>query len=342
MSFKLHIETRRLSLAHTWTIARNSSDYKDNVFIALEKEGITGLGEAAPNVRYGENAALTTERLRAVEPYLAGSDFFQYENLLNGLYERITDQNCAVAAIDMALMDWLGKALKTPLYKIWGLNPADAPPTSYSIGIDQPEQMQQRVREHQNMAVFKIKLGKENDREIIEAIRAVTDRPIRVDANEGWKSRELALERIEWLATQNVQFVEQPMPEDRHADMIWLKERSPLPLMADEALHTGRDIPRIADGYHGINIKLMKSMGLVEARRMIHTARALDMQVMLGCMVESSLAISAGVHLSPLVDYVDLDGHLLLAADPVSGLKLENGHVRPSDRPGLGVDFLQQ
>ncbi len=342
MSFKLHIETRRLSLAHTWTIARNSSNYKDNVFIALEKEGITGLGEAAPNVRYGENAALTTERLRAVEPYLAGYDFFQYENLLSGLYQRITDQNCAVAAIDMALMDWLGKALKAPLYKIWGLNPADAPPTSYSIGIDRPEQMQQRVRERRDMAVFKIKLGKENDREIIEAIRAVTDRPIRVDANEGWKSRELALERIEWLATQNVQFVEQPMPGERHDDMVWLKERSPLPLMADEALHTGRDIPRIADGYHGINIKLMKSMGLVEARRMIHTARALDMRVMLGCMVESSLAISAGVHLSPLVDYVDLDGHLLLADDPASGLKLEKGCVRPSARPGLGVDFIPQ
>ena len=341
MSFKLHIETRRLNLAHTWTIARNSSDYKDNVFVALEKEGITGLGEAAPNVRYNETAALTSEHIRSVENFLAGYDFFQYENLINGLRERITGQNCAVAALDMALMDWLGKALKAPLYKIWGLNPADAPPTSYSIGIDSPEHMQQRVRERQDMEIFKIKLGKENDREIIRAIREVTARPIRVDANEGWKDKHLALEQIEWLAGQNVQFVEQPMPAGQHDDMVWLKQRSPLPLFADEALHTGSDIPRIADGYHGINIKLMKSMGLVEARRMIHTARALDMQVMLGCMVESSLGISAGVHLSPLVDHVDLDGHMLLANDPFRGLSLQKGRVLPANAPGLGVEIDQ-
>ncbi|RMH60276.1 MAG: dipeptide epimerase [Calditrichaeota bacterium] len=338
MAFKLHIETRRLFLAHTWTIARNSSDYKDNVFIALEKDGITGFGEAAPNVRYDEDAQRTTERIQSVSALLEQTDFFHYENLIRRVRQQITDQNCAVAAIDMALMDWLGKALNAPLYRIWGLDPADTPPTSYSIGIDTPANMQQRVRERGEMAVYKIKLGSENDRAIIEAIRAVTDKPVRVDANEGWKDKHQALENIRWLAGHNIQFVEQPMPAAQHEDMVWLKERSPLPLIADEALHTTADIPRIADGYHGINIKLMKSTGLQEARRMIHTARAMDMRVMLGCMVESSLAISAGVHLAPLTDFVDLDGHMLLADDPVRGLSLDkSGRILPSDQPGLGV-----
>lgn len=338
MSFKLSVETKRLHLAHTWTIARNSSDYKDNVFVYIEKDGVTGMGEAAPNVRYKEDAATTMLRIRAVEEVLARHSFFHYSTLIPELRARITDQNCAVAALDMAIFDWLGKAMGQPLHHILGSDPARMPLTSYSIGIDTIENMQKKVEEAADMPIYKIKLGKDNDREIIRGIREVTDKPIRVDANEGWKDREQALKQIEWLAGQNIEFVEQPMPEAQLTDMLWLKERSPLPLFADESAHTARDIPRLAGAFHGINIKLMKSCGLLEGLSMVHTARALEMQIMLGCMVESSLAISAAAQLAPQTDYIDLDGNLLLKHDPFSGLDQENGRIRLSSLPGVGVN----
>ena len=338
MSFHLHIETRRLHLTETWTISRNASTYKDNVFVGIEKDGVTGWGEAAPNVRYGEDSVRTTEYILKVRDLLRSSDFFQFEQLHREISGCIRDQNCAIAALDMAILDWVGKARGIPVFSMWGLDPADAPPTSISIGIDIPERMQKKILEHPDASIFKIKLGKDRDREIVRAVREVTDAPICVDANEGWTDKQVALEHILWLKDKNVSFVEQPLPATQHDDMIWLKRHSPLPLYADEAVHTARDIVRIAGGYHGINIKLMKSGGVQEAVRMIHVARALNMRVMLGCMVESSLAISAGVHLSPLADYVDLDGNLLLAEDPWLGISMQRGRLYPSGRPGLGVE----
>jgi len=337
MAFKLAVETKRLHLAHTWTIARNSSDYKDNVFVYLEKDGITSMGEAAPNVRYNEDASRTSERIRSVEGMLSRDSFFQYSTLIPKLRAHITDQNCAVAALDMAIFDWLGKAMGQPVHVLFGSDPARMPLTSYSIGMDSIENMQKKVEEAADMPIFKIKLGKQNDRKIIRGIREVTDKPIRVDANEGWKNKEQALEQIEWLAGQNIQFVEQPMPEAQLTEMLWLKERSPLPLFADESVHTARDIPQLANAFHGINIKLMKSCGLLEGLAMVHTARALDMQIMLGCMVESSLAISAAAQIAPLTDFIDLDGNLLLKEDPFKGLDEEAGRIRLSDLPGMGV-----
>jgi len=194
------------------------------------------------------------------------------------------------------------------------------------------------VGEAADMPIYKIKIGKDNDREIIRGIREVTDKPIRVDANEGWKDREQALKQIEWLAGQNIEFVEQPMPEAQLTDTLWLKERSPLPLFADESVHTARDIPRLAGAFHGINIKLMKSCGLLEGMCMVHTARAVEMQIMLGCMVESSLPISAAAQLAPQTDYIDLDGNLLLKHDPFSGLDQDGGRFRLSSLPGIGVN----
>lgn len=334
----LKTEVKRLSLAHTWTISRNSSDFKDNVIVHLEKDGIKAIGEAAPNIRYDEDAERTTKRVMDCRNLLAGSDLFQYQELKKQIDTTITDQSCAKAALDMAILDWVGKSLNVPLYKMLGLSPQDAPLTSYSIGIDSLPNMQERVREMAHMPIFKIKLGKENDREIISAIRAVTNHVIRVDANEGWKDKEQAIKNIEWLEKQNVEFVEQPMPAEMLEETAWLKERTPLPLIADEAVKKTADIPHLAEAYHGINIKLMKSGGILEALSMIHIARAMEMQIMLGCMVETSVAISAAAQIAPLVDYIDLDGNLLLADDPFSGVKHKNGRLIYRNLPGLGIE----
>ncbi|KAA3610408.1 MAG: dipeptide epimerase [Calditrichaeota bacterium] len=333
----IKVETKKLHLAHTWTIARNSSDFKENVFVQISKDGKTGIGEAAPNVRYDEDAERTTERLNDCLEIIEKNNLLNFQDLKKEIDRQITDQSCAKAAIDMAILDWAGKKLNAPLFKMFGLNPEKAPLTSYSIGIDSIENMQQRVREKADMPIYKIKLGKDNDREIIEGIREVTDHVIRVDANEGWRDKEYALEQIKWLADKGVEFVEQPMPAEMLVETAWLKERSPLPLIADEAVKKTTDIIKLAESYHGINIKLMKSGGILEALSMIHLARAMEMEIMLGCMVESSVAISAAAQIAPFVDYVDLDGNLLLADDPYSGVKVEQGKLIYNDLPGLGI-----
>lgn len=334
----LEIKIKRLDLAHTWTIARGSADYKENVFVKLEQGGICGFGEAAPNVRYGENAALTVTRMKAAAPVFEQHDLFHFEELAAALAETIRDQSCARAGLEMALLDWVGKALQAPLYRMWGLNPARAPLTSFSIGIDSPEVIQAKVEEAADYPILKIKLGMGDDEAVLGAVRRVTDRPLRVDANEGWLNKEEALEKIRWLADQNVEFVEQPLPAAMVEETAWLRERAPLPIVADEAVKTAADIPKVAHAYDGINIKLMKSGGLLEALRMIHLARALDLKIMLGCMIESSLAISAAAQLAPYTDWIDLDGNLLLREDPFRGVRIERGKVLYNELPGLGVE----
>ena len=334
----LEIKIKRLDLAHTWTIARGSADYKENVFVKLEQGGICGFGEAAPNVRYGESAALTVTRMKAAAPVFEQHDLFHFEELAAALAETIRDQSCARAGLEMALLDWVGKALQAPLYRMWGLNPARAPLTSFSIGIDSPEVIQAKVEEAADYPILKIKLGMGDDEAVLGAVRRVTDRPLRVDSNEGWLNKEEALEKIRWLADQNVEFVEQPLPAAMVEETAWLRERAPLPIVADEAVKTAADIPKIAHAYDGINIKLMKSGGLLEALRMIHLARALDLKIMLGCMIESSLAISAAAQLAPYTDWIDLDGNLLLREDPFRGVRIERGKVLYNELPGLGVE----
>jgi len=333
----LEVKTRRLFLQHTWTISRNSSDYKDNVFVKIEKDGVTGYGEAAPNIRYGEDSEKTTDRINNIKDMVEKFDLWQYSELKDEIFKSITDQNCARCAVDMALMDWVAKKLQVPLYKFWGLDKSKTPLTSFSIGIDTTEVIKQKVREAEKYPVLKIKVGKENDEEILEAVRSVTDKPIRVDANEGWKTKEKALEKIKWLKTMGVEFIEQPMPSDMIKETRWLRDRVDMPIVADEAVKTAADIPKLSEAYDGINIKLMKAGGVQEAMRMIHLAKALDMKIMLGCMIESSVAISAGAHLSPLVDWADLDGNLLIKDDPFTGAKVEKGKLILSDKPGLGV-----
>lgn len=256
-----------------------------------------------------------------------------YVPLLRTLKRAAPTEHAARAAMDAAIMDWLGKSLGAPLFRLWGLDSVAMPPTSMTIAIDAPD----RVRETSDFHVLKLKLGGADDHAMVKAIREVTDRPIRGDANEGFPDRETALREIEWLAGHNVELMEQPLPAARLEDMVWLKERSPLPVIADEAFLCSRDLPNLAEAYNGINVKLVKCGGTLAAREAIMLARSYDLEVMLGCTVESSLGIAAAAHLAPLVDYVDLDGNLLLSNDPYVGHPVVDGRIALRDAPGLGI-----
>jgi L-alanine-DL-glutamate epimerase-like enolase superfamily enzyme len=332
---KLTVEPIRLHLAHTFTIAGGSSDSRDAVAVVLEHDGITGHGAAAPNPRHGEDQAGVLQALTGIQ--LSG-DLSAYTRVLTAITSVLKGRTSALAALEMAVMDWNGKALNVPLYRLWGLDARDMPPTSYTIGIDTPEKVKIKTREASDYQVLKVKLGGENDREMIETIRDVSDQTIRVDANEGWHDREEALREIQWLAERNVEFVEQPMPADRFDDMVWLKQRSPLPLIADEAFTGAADVPKLSQAYHGVNFKLMKGGGIQAAHDALTLARMYEMRIMLGCMIEPSISIAAAAHLGPLMDYVDLDGNVLLGNDPYHGHPIKDGRIQLRNQPGLGVE----
>ena len=334
----LEYKIRDLNLIHTWTISRASANVKHNVFIKLTKDGISGIGEAAPNIRYNETPESTVEVIEKARPLIEKYDLWHFVDLVYAVRELVEEQTAAKCAIDIALMDWVTKKLGIPLYQYFGLDKSKTPITSFSIGIDTPEVMQQKIGEAKEYPILKIKLGTDRDEEIMKAVRDVTDKTLRIDANEGWKTKEEALEKIKWLGKMGVEFIEQPMPAEMLEETRWLRERVSIPIIADEAVKSAADIPKLATAYDGINIKLMKSAGIQEALRMIWMARSLGMKVMLGCMVESSCAISAAAHLSPLVDYADLDGNLLIANDPFKSVKVERGKMILSDKPGLGLE----
>jgi L-alanine-DL-glutamate epimerase-like enolase superfamily enzyme len=275
--------------------------------------------------------------VQSVRRDLASANPWEFEKVIAGISRRVEGQYAAKAAIDIALMDWIGKKLGVPLYRYFGLDPQDAPVTTFSIGIDNPEATQQKVREAEPFPVLKIKVGLETDEATIAAVRSVTKKPLRVDANAGWKDREVALKKILWLETQGVEFIEQPMPPEMAEDVRWLHERVHIPIIADEACLHSADVPKCAGIYDGVNVKLDKAGGILEAWRMIQIAKALGLKTMLGCMVSTSISVTAAAHLSPLVDYADLDGNLLIANDPFHGVRVERGKLILPDRPGLGL-----
>jgi L-alanine-DL-glutamate epimerase-like enolase superfamily enzyme len=334
----MEIKIKRLNLRHTWTISRNSSDFKDNVFVSISRDGVTGWGEAAPNVRYGEDAQKTVARLKNARPSFISADWFHFADIKIAVDQLITDQSCAKAAIDIALLDWVAKNFNQPLYRILGLDPAKTPITTFSIGIDTPDVVKQKVSEAADFPVLKIKVGLKNDVEMLEAVRSVTRKPLRVDANEGWQTKEEALEKIKWLEGLGVEVIEQPLPSSMLEETKWLRERVNIPILADESVKTAHDIPALAAAFDGINVKLMKSGGVQEALTMIKMARALGMKIMLGCMIESSAAIGAAAQISPLVDYADLDGNLLISNDPFKGPTVRQGKIILPEGPGLGVE----
>lgn len=333
------VETKivRLKLRHTWTTVMSSSAYRDNLYLRFSRDGVTGLGEAAAIVRYKESAESAARAVGSVRGLLTSSQPWQFTKVMDEVFRRVKGQYAAKAAIDVALMDWVTQKLGVPLFRYFGLDAGDAPVTTFSIGIDTPEMTRKKVREAEAFPILKIKVGLDTDEATIEAVRSVTRKPLRVDANEGWKDKEEAVRKINWLESQGVEFVEQPMPAAMLAETRWVRGRVHIPILADEACRHPSDIPKLAECYDGVNIKLMKCGGLLEARRMIEIAKSLGLKTMLGCMIESSIGVTAAAHLSPLVDYADLDGNLLIANDPYSGVKVEKGKLVLPDRPGLGL-----
>lgn len=334
--FILRYRPYTLSLRHVFTIAAGSRSTTPVVLFELEYDGITGYGEASMPPYLGESQESVMAFLDRLD--LSGfPDPFLLDDILQYVDGVAPKNTAAKAAVDIALHDLIGKILGQPWHRIWGYNPDNTPYTSYTIGIDTPEVVRRKVREAEPFRILKVKLGLDSDRQMIEAIREVTNKPLCVDVNQGWTSREVALEMAHWLAERGVVFLEQPMPKHRIDDNAWLTERSPIPTVADEAVQRLPDVYATAGVYNGINIKLMKCTGLREAHRMVELARAMKLKVMLGCMTETSCAISAATQLSPAVDWADLDGALLIANDVFQGMEITDGKICLPRRPGIGV-----
>ena len=334
---RLSFEPYELQLRHTFTVASYSRKTTPDVQVRIDYDGFTGYGEASMPPYLGQ----TTESVCAFLQKVHLEQFpdpFQLEDILTYVDSLSEGDSAAKAAVDIALHDLVGKLLGQPWFRIWGLNPAKAPCTTFTIGIDTPEVVRQKTEECANrFRILKVKVGLDNDEQMIRTIRSVTNLPIAVDANQGWKDRQKALDEIFWPKEQGVVMVEQPMAKERLDDNAWISERSPLPIYADEAIQRLKDIPSVKGAYHGINIKLMKCTGMREARKMADYARAEGMRVMLGCMTETSCAVTAAAHLSPIADFADLDGNLLISNDLFEGVTLNDGKLVLPDRPGLGL-----
>lgn len=337
--FTLRFRPYILEMKHVFTVASFSRTTTPIILTELEYDGVVGYGEASMPPYLGESQESVVNFLNKIDLSTFSSPF-DTEEILHYI-NNIQEQNTAAkACIDIALHDLLGKLMEQPFYKIWGLNPNLIPPTSFTIGIDTEEIIRKKVTEAAQFKILKVKLGLDTDKMIINTIRSITDVPLCADVNQGWKNKELALEMTHWLAEHNVVFLEQPMPKEHLDDMAWLTERAPIPTIADEGCQRYGDIIRLKDVYTGINIKLMKCTGMREAKKMVELARALDMKVMLGCMTETSCAISAAAQLAPLVDWADLDGALLINNDVFDGMKISDGECRLPDRPGIGIHPL--
>jgi len=333
---KLRFYPYTLELKHVFTVATSSRKTTPVMITEIEYNGVVGYGEASMPPYLGESHQTVSQFLSSVN--LSQFDEpFRLEEILTYVDSLAPGNPAAKASIDIALHDLVGKLIGQPWHKIWGLNPEKTPYTSFTIGIDKPEVVRQIVKEAEQYKILKVKLGLDNDKEMIETIRSVTDKPIRCDVNQGWKNKEEALKMIEWLATKNVEFIEQPMPKDWYDEHAWLRERSPIPIIGDESVQRLKDVRKAFGVYDGINIKLMKSTGMREAYKMILLAHSLDMKVMLGCMTETSCAISAAAQLSPLVDWADLDGAELISNDLFDGAKIIDGKVTLTDLPGIGI-----
>lgn len=326
-----------LTLAHTFTVSSYSRKTTPGVQVEIEWEGLTGHGEASMPPYLGHTVESVCSFLSKVDLGRFESPFL-LEDIMAYLDDLSDGDSPAKAAVDIALHDLVGQALGVPLYKMWGYNPAKAGPTSFTIGIDTPEVVREKTRECAGLyKVLKVKVGLDTDEQMIRTIREITDLPLVVDANQGWKDRAKALDEIFWLKEQGVQLVEQPLAKERLDDTAWITERSPLPIIADEAVQRLRDIPSLKGAYSGINIKLMKSAGLLEARKMIAYARAEGMKVMVGCMTETSCACTAAAHLAPAADFCDIDGNLLITNDLYKGMIVRDGLMVLPDGPGLGL-----
>jgi L-alanine-DL-glutamate epimerase-like enolase superfamily enzyme len=338
---ELSTEIKRLNLRYTWTTTMSSSVFRDTVHVQYKRDGIIGHGEGAPIIRYEEFPDKAKAAIDAIKPAVESGNPQQFEKFLGSVRKALGEhQHAAMAAVDIAVMDWVGQKLNVPLYQFYGLDPADAPVTTFSIGIDTPEITRQKTAEAAEYKVLKVKVGLKTDEETITAVRSVTKKPIRVDANEGWTDKDEAVRKINWLETQGVEFIEQPMPAHMVSELKYVRSKIHIPMIADEACTEASAIPHLAEMYDGINVKLDKAGGITEAYRWIKLARALNMKVMIGCMISSSCTCTAAAHLSPLVDYADLDGNLLIANDPYVGVKVVDGRIVLPTGSGLGLTVI--
>lgn len=335
----LRFEPYTLQLRHAFTLATSSRTTTPVVLTEIDYEGITGFGEASMPPYLGESHESVLKFLSGVD-LTQFADPFLIEDILEYVDKLMPGNYAAKASIDIALHDLIGKLTGQPCYRLFGLNPADTPLTSFTIGLDTPEVVKQKVEEASPYKVLKVKLGRDNDREMIEVITSMTDKPLCVDVNQGWKDRNYALEMAHWLKEKGIIFLEQPMPKEMCNDLAWLTMNSPIPIIGDEAIQNLGDIVKYRDVYSGINIKLMKCGGLNAARKMFDMARAFGMKTMIGCMTETSCAISAAAQLSPLTDWCDLDGNLLISNDIFDGVKIIEGKVTLPDRPGIGAEKI--
>ena len=326
-----------LQLQHTFTVSSYSRNTTPDVQVEIAYQGFTGYGEASMPPYLGQSVDSVTAFLEKVD-LAKFDDPFCLDDILEYLDSLSPGDSAAKAAVDIALHDLIGKMLGAPWYRIWGYNPTKAPSTTFTIGIDTPEVVREKTLECAGkFNILKVKVGTANDKELIETIRTVTDLPIAVDANQGWTERFRALDMIYWLRDHGVVLVEQPLPVNRIEDQAWLRERSPLPLIGDESIQGLADVRRAVGLFDGINIKLMKCGGLRNAHKMVELARGLDLKVMLGCMTETSCAVSAAAQLSPAVDFADLDGNLLISNDLFTGVTVVDGKLTLPTTPGIGI-----
>lgn len=337
MSFELKYYTQKLNLKHAFGISRGTRTFNENVFIELTKDGITGIGEASPNKRYQES-------VQSVLSYLEQIDFnnieigFDVLKLITYLESIKKGEFAAKVAVEMAFWDWMGKKLEIPLSTLWNTPSRKGPKSSFTIGIDSIDIIKQKVVEAEAYPILKVKLGSSNDNAIIRSIREITDKPLWVDANEGWTSIEQAKREIDFLSKYNIELIEQPMPSSHIEDMTRLKEFSTIPLIADESFTGAEDLETISTTFHGINLKLMKVGSIHKAFQIIGYARKLGLKIMIGCMIESALANTAAALLSTWADYADLDSFKLLHDEPYLGLKFDDtNHVIIPEGFGLGV-----
>ena len=333
---KLSFKPNELKLRHAFNLARNSRTTTPDVLVQLEYDGIVGYGEASMPPYLGESIESVTKFLGNLD-LGQFNDPFRIEEILSYVDGTVPDNRAAKASVDIALHDLLGKIMGQPWYKIWGLSPEKTPNTSFTIGIDKADVVRQKVDEAAPYKVIKVKMGLDNDKELVEIIRSKTDKPLCVDANQGWTVKEKALDMCHWLKERGCMFVEQPFDKKMIDETAWLRERSPLPIIADEFCQRIPDVMRAYQVYDGINIKLMKSTGLHEAYKMAVLAKSLGMKLMIGCMTETSCAISAAAQLAPMADWVDLDGNLLIANDSFDGVKVVDGKITLTDKPGIGA-----
>lgn len=331
-----------LQLRHTFTVATSSRTTTQGVQVEIEYEGLIGYGEASmPPYLQKELGTLESVQafLKRVQDIIGEfDDPFKLEEILSRIDSMSESDAAAKAAVDIAMHDLVGKMLGAPWYKIWGFDAAKAPSTTFTIGIDTPDVVRAKTKEcAEKFNILKVKLGRDNDKEMIETIRSVTNLPIAIDANQGWKDKKYALDMIHWLNERGIVMIEQPMPKTQIDDIAWVTEHSPLPVFADESIQRLKDVAAQKGIFSGINIKLMKCTGMREAWKMLNLARAMDMKVMIGCMTETSCACSAAAQLSPAVDFADLDGNLLIANDRFRGMEVVNGKITIPDLPGIGV-----